>query len=91
MGALGIECKEQGSNQGVRDHGKGFYDARYAKNFIDIGKKKREGVYTSKITPYNRPSLLLAEPLKEEKEGGSSLKTKQPIGVGACCAGGGGG
>jgi hypothetical protein len=55
-------------------------------------RKRREGVYTKEMAPYNRPSLLLAEPLKEMKDGsGSSLKTKQPIGVGACCAGGGGG
>ena len=28
MGALGIESEEEWSNQGIRDHGRGFYDAR---------------------------------------------------------------
>jgi hypothetical protein len=52
-------------------------------------RKNEEGVYRLKIRPYNLLSLLIAEP--PDKQGDSSLKTKQPIGVGACCAGGGGG
>jgi hypothetical protein len=59
--------------------------------FAEVERKNSGGVYTKEMRPYNLASLLIAEPLKEEKEGGSSLKTKQPIGVGACCAGGGGG
>ena len=40
-----------------------------ARRFSSISERKNcEGVYTSKMAPYNRPSLLLAEPLKEEKE-----------------------
>jgi hypothetical protein len=30
-------------------------------------RKRSEGVYTKELAPYNRPSLLLAEPLKELK------------------------
>jgi hypothetical protein len=56
--------------------------------FAEVERKNSGGVYTREMRPYNLVSLLIAEPLKE---GGSSLKTKQPIGVGACCAGGGGG
>jgi hypothetical protein len=56
-----------------------------ARFFARDERKFEEGVYTLKMSPYNRSSLLIAEPRNEAE---SSLKTKQPIGVGACCAGG---
>jgi hypothetical protein len=62
MGSFGIKCEEERPNQGIRDHGEGFYDAGDKKISAQKERNRKEGVYTSKISPYNRPSLLIAEP-----------------------------
>ncbi|MCX7150304.1 MAG: hypothetical protein NTY05_12995 [Rhodocyclales bacterium] len=62
MGALGVKGKEKSPNQGIRDHGAGFYDVSDKKISAQKERNRKEGVYTSKISPYNRPSLLIAEP-----------------------------
>ena len=62
MGALGVKCEEKWPNQGIRDHCAGFYDVSDKKISERKERNRKEGVYTSKISPYNRPSLLIAEP-----------------------------
>ena len=67
MGAFGIKGKEKWPDQGIRIHGAGFYDVADKKIFPTIGKKMHEGVYTLKMPPYNRSSLLIAESPKRRK------------------------
>jgi len=46
MGALGIEGEEKWSDQGIRRHGEGFYDASDRSTFCTEGKKKeRRGLH----------------------------------------------
>ena len=57
MGALGIEGEEQGSNQGIRRHGREFYDARDKKVSVSAAALDASGANLGLVSCTTRKKI----------------------------------